>query len=291
MESYYIWTIGCQMNVADSERLAGALEHLGLRPVDAPKDADVVVLNSCVVRQSAEEKVLGNLRLMKPLKTSNPDRVLALMGCMVGPKTDDLKARFPYVDTFMRPQQYGPLLDLLGERLGLDWEGCVGELTPPRPSVSCHVPIIHGCDLMCTFCIIPYRRGRQVSRPISELVREVENLVGRGVKEVTLLGQTVDAYGLDLPEQPDLADLFYALNSIDGLARIRFLTSHPSFMSQRIIDSIADLDKVCEHINLPVQAGDDQVLARMRRRYSVDDTVVLWRKSAAPSPVSPSAQM
>ena len=271
VESYYIWTIGCQMNVADSERLAGALEHLGLRPVDAPKDADVVVLNSCVVRQSAEEKVLGNLRLMKPLKTSNPDRVIALMGCMVGPKTDDLKARFPYVDTFMRPQQYGPLLDLLGERLELDWEGCVGELTPPRPSVSCHVPIIHGCDLMCTFCIIPYRRGRQVSRPIPELVSEVENLVGRGVKEVTLLGQTVDAYGLDLPEQPDLADLFYALNSIDGLARIRFLTSHPSFMSQRIIGSIADLDKVCEHINLPVQAGDDQVLARMRRRYSVDE--------------------
>ena len=271
MNSYYIWTIGCQMNKADSERLASALEQLGLRAADMPKDADVIVLNSCVVRQSAEDKVVGNLGAMKPLKANKPDLVLALMGCMVGPKTDELKARYPYVDTFMRPQQYGPLLNLLGERMGLDWEGCVGNLAPPRPSVSCYVPIIHGCDLMCTFCIIPYRRGRQVSRPIPDIVREVELLVGRGVREVTLLGQTVDAYGSDLPDKPDLADLLYSLNPIEGLARIRFLTSHPMFMSQRIIQKVAELDKVCEHINLPVQAGDDEVLSRMRRRYTEQD--------------------
>ena len=271
MNSYYIWTIGCQMNKADSERLASALEQLGLQLVEAPKDADVVVLNSCVVRQSAEDKVGSTLGRMKPLKARQPDRVLALMGCMVGPKTDELKARFPYVDTFMRPQQYGPLLELLGQRMGLDWEGCIGALTPPRPLVSCYVPIIHGCDLMCTFCIIPYRRGRQVSRPIEEIVREVELLVGRGVKEVTLLGQTVDAYGDDLPGSPDLADLLYALHPLEGLLRIRFLTSHPIFMSRRIIESVAELDKVCEHINLPIQAGDDQVLARMRRRYTQNE--------------------
>ena len=259
------------MNKADSERLASALEQLGLQAVDKAGDADVVVLNSCVVRQSAEDKVIGTLGTMKPLKARRPDRVLALMGCMVGPKTDDLKARFPYVDTFMRPQQYGPLLDLLGERMGLEWEGCVGNLTPPRPSVNCYIPIIHGCDLMCTFCIIPYRRGRQVSRPTPEIVREVELLVDHGVKEVTLLGQTVDAYGHDLPEKSDLADLLYALNPIDGLTRIRFLTSHPMFMSQRIIQAVADLDKVCEHINLPIQAGDDEVLTQMRRRYTERD--------------------
>ena len=268
---YFIWTIGCQMNVADSERLASALEQLGLQPVDGPADADVVVLNSCVVRQSAEDKVSGNLWMMKPLKDARPGRVVALMGCMVGPKTDELQARFPFVDTFMRPQEYAPLLDLLGERMGLDWEGCVGSLTPPRPSVGCHVPIIHGCDLMCTFCIIPYRRGRQVSRPIPEVVREVELLSDRGVKEVTLLGQTVDTYGQDLPDQPDLADLFHALHPIDGIQRIRFLTSHPMFMTSRIIEAVAELDKVCEHINLPVQAGDDQVLERMRRRYTRQD--------------------
>ena len=268
MNSYHIWTIGCQMNVADSQRLAGALEQLGLQAVDEPQDADVVVLNSCVVRQSAEDKVVGTLGLMKPLKADQPDRVLALMGCMVGPRTEELKSRFPYVDTFMRPQQYGPLLDLIGERLGMDWEGCVGNLTPPRPSVSCHVPIIHGCDLMCTFCIIPYRRGRQVSRPVAEVVTEVEHLVARGVKEVTLLGQTVDAYGLDLPDKPDLSDLLHALNPIEGLRRIRFLTSHPIFMGERILHAVADLDKVCEHINLPIQAGDDEVLSQMRRRYT-----------------------
>ena len=256
------------MNKADSERLASALEQMGLESADRPKEADVIVLNSCVVRQSAEDKVVGTLGLTKSLKASKPNRVIALMGCMVGPKTGELEARFPYVDTFMRPQQYEPLLDLLGERMGLDWEGCVGSLVPSKPSVSCYVPIIHGCDLMCTFCIIPYRRGRQVSRPVDEVVGEVEHLVNRGVKEVTLLGQTVDAYGLDLPEKPDLADLLSALNALDGLCRIRFLTSHPMFMSEHIIDAVNELDKVCEHINLPVQAGDDEVLSHMRRRYT-----------------------
>ena len=256
------------MNQADSQRLASALEQLGLHSVDRPHDADVIVLNSCVVRQSAEDKVVGNLTSMKPLKTQRPDRILALMGCKVGAKTDDLAKQFPYVDVFMRPQQYGPLLDLVGQQLGVNWEGCVGSLAATHPNVTCYVPIIHGCDLMCSFCIIPYRRGRQVSRPLGEVVQEVELLVGRGVKEVTVLGQTVDAYGHDLPEQPDLADLLARLNDITGLERIRFLTSHPSYMSERIIQAVADLPKVCEHINLPVQAGDDQVLERMRRPYT-----------------------
>ncbi len=272
MNSFHIWTIGCQMNTADSERLASALEQMGLESAENASDADVVVLNSCVVRQSAEDKVVGNLGAVSRLKRQDPDRVIALMGCMVGPKSDQLARRFPYVDVFMRPQQFEPLLDLLGDRMSMDWEGCVGNLAPTRPDVACHVPIIHGCDLMCTFCIIPYRRGRQVSRPVDEVAREVELLVSRGVKEVTVLGQTVDAYGHDLPDEsggrPDLATLLARLNDIGGLDRIRFLTSHPNFMSRRIIESVAELPKVCEHINLPVQAGDDEVLTRMRRNYS-----------------------
>ena len=268
MNSYYLWTIGCQMNTADSERLGAALEQLGMEPVEKAADADVIVLNSCVVRQGAEDKVVSNLAWMAPLKKDQPQRILALMGCMVGPKSDDLARRFPYVDVFMRPQQFEPLLELVGERLGVDWEGCVGPLIPARPDVTWHVPIIHGCDLMCTFCIIPYRRGRQVSRPVAEVALEVETLVARGVKEVTLLGQTVDAYGYDLPDQPNLADLFTRLNGIDGIERIRFLTSHPKFMTQEIIQAVADLPKVCEHINLPVQAGDDGILDEMRRQYS-----------------------
>ena len=268
MNSYYLWTIGCQMNTADSERLGAALEQLGIEPVEKAADADIIVLNSCVVRQGAEDKVVSNLAWMAPLKKDQPERIVALMGCMVGPKSDELARRFPYVDVFMRPQQYEPLLELVGERLGVDWEGCVGPLTPVRPDVTCHVPIIHGCDMMCTFCIIPYRRGRQVSRPVEEVAQEVETLASRGVKEVTLLGQTVDAYGHDLPEDPSLADLLTRLNDIDGIERIRFLTSHPKFMTQEIVQAVADLPKVCEHINLPVQAGDDRILDQMRRQYN-----------------------
>ena len=268
MDTYRIWTVGCQMNKADSERLGSALDQLGLKSVDNNQDADIVVLNSCVVRQSAEDRVIGNLNIAGSVKKKNPGQIVALMGCMVGAQTDELKKRFPYVDLFMRPQEYSPLLDLVGESQGLDWEGCVGSLAPSEPNISTYVPIIHGCDLMCTFCIIPYRRGRQVSRPIDDIAHEIELLVQRGVKEVTVLGQTVDAYGLDLPGEPDLSDLFFRLNEISDLERIRFLTSHPSFMSQRIIDSVQNLPKVCEHINLPVQSGDDEILTLMRRPYS-----------------------
>ena len=197
MQGYYVWTIGCQMNVADSERLESAMGQMGLAPKDTPKEADVIVLNSCVVRQSAEDKVTGMVTSLKPLKEQNPDKVVALMGCMVGPKTDALEKRFPFVDVFMRPQEFQPLIDILGERMGIDPEGCVGPLAA-KPDVATYIPIIHGCDKFCTFCIIPYRRGREVSRPLEEIVREAELLANRGVKEVTLLGQNVDSYPLHL---------------------------------------------------------------------------------------------
>ena len=266
--SYYIWTIGCQMNKADSDRLESALIQLGLTPVSKHREADVVVLNSCVVRQAAEDKVTGMLSSLKSLKQGDSDRIIALMGCMVGPKTDDLQARFPHVDAFMRPQDYRPLLELLGNRMGIDAEGCLTTLTPPNVAVTAYVPIIHGCDKFCTFCIIPYRRGREVSRTVDDIVHEVELLAARNVKEVTLLGQNVDSYGHDLPGSPDLADLLTAVNEVDGLERIRFLTSHPNDMSGRIIEAVASLPKVCEHFNLPFQAGDDHVLELMRRGYT-----------------------
>ncbi len=277
MNRYYIWTIGCQMNKADSERLESALGQMGLSAADSARGADVVVLNSCVVRQSAEDKVVGMLTSLKPDRQRDPDKVVALMGCMVGPKTDALEQRFPYVDVFMRPQQYEPLLDLLGQRMGIDPEGCVGPLTA-RADVATYVPIIHGCDKFCTFCIIPYRRGREVSRPVQEIVREVRLLAQRGVSEVTLLGQNVDSYGHDLPDDTDLADLLAAVDGVDELDRVRFLTSHPNDMSDRIIDSVARLDKVCEHVNLPFQAGDDEVLSRMRRGYTAGQYMELTER-------------
>ena len=270
MGAFYIWTIGCQMNKADSERLESALGQMGLAPADTPKEADVVVLNSCVVRQSAEDRVVGMLTSLKPLKQRDPDKVVALMGCMVGPRATDLEERFPYVDVFMRPQEFGPLIDLVGRRIGVDPEGCIGPLVA-RADVTTYIPVIHGCDKFCAFCIIPYRRGREVSRPIEDIANESRLLAERGVKEVTLLGQNVDSYGHDLPGEQDLADLLGAINEVDGLERVRFLTSHPSDMSDRIIDAVGQLDKVCEHVNLPFQAGDDEVLARMRRDYTNEE--------------------
>ena len=269
--NYFIWTIGCQMNTADSDRLGSALQQMGLSQATSMKDADVVVLNSCVVRQSAEDKVTGTLGILKPLKADNPNRIVALMGCMVGPKTEELAKRFKHVDVFMQPQQYEPLINLLGERLGIDPEGCLSNLSDINADVTSFIPIIQGCDYFCSFCIIPYRRGRQASRPLQDILHEAELLATRGVREVTLLGQTVDAYGLDIPGEGDLADLLYGLQEVQGLDRIRFLTSHPLHMSDKIIQAVAELPKVCEHINLPIQAGDDDVLAAMRRPYTTDD--------------------
>jgi tRNA-2-methylthio-N6-dimethylallyladenosine synthase len=255
------------MNKADSERLESALDQMGLSPGASAREADVIVLNSCVVRESAEDRVVGMLTHLKPVKQREPDKVLALMGCMVGPRKEQLTERFPYVDVFMQPQQYDPLIELLGDRLGIDPEGCVGPLTA-TPDIATYIPVIHGCDKFCSFCIIPYRRGREVSRTVEDIVNETAHLVRRGVKEVTLLGQNVDSYGHDLSGPVDLGDLLAAVNAVEGLERIRFLTSHPNDMSDSIIDAIANLDKVCEHVNLPFQAGDDQVLANMRRGYT-----------------------
>ena len=256
------------MNKADSERLESALDKLGMESRNNPQSADLIVLNSCVVRQSAEDKVTGMLTSLKPIKNSNDDRVIALMGCMVGPNSDSLKSKFPYVDVFMRPQEYEPLIDFLGEKFGIQTEGCLSDLTSNRQDISTYVPIIHGCDEFCSFCIIPYRRGRQKSRTIEDIAKEIGHLTKRGVKEITLLGQTVDAYGHDLQDPRDLSDLMLAIHDTEGLGRIRFLTSHPNYMSDKIIGSIADLPKVCEHINLPFQAGNDEVLMNMRRGYN-----------------------
>ena len=269
MQQFYIWTVGCQMNTADSQRMGAALSQLGMEQTLRPKEADVIVLNSCVVRQNAEDRVVGMLTSLKPWRQENEGRTLALMGCMVGPTDEALRKRFPFVDLFMRPQEFDPLIERMGSQLGIDTEGCVGPFVPSAPSVTTHVPIIHGCDKFCTFCIIPYRRGRESSRPLHELVDECRMLAARGVREVTLLGQNVDSYGHDLPEPPDLADLLEAVHDgVPELARIRFLTSHPNDMSQRIIDAVGRLPRVMENINLPFQAGDDDVLTAMHRGYT-----------------------
>lgn len=271
MASYHIWTVGCQMNKSDSERLASGFDHLGLAVSDRPENADVVVLNTCVVRQSAEDTATGMLGSLNRDTSAPAGRMIVVTGCMVGPRQDDLRRRFPHVDVWARPQEYTPILRAVGDRLGIDAEGCIGQLVPIAPSVATFVPVIHGCDKFCTFCIIPYRRGRQVSRPLDEVVHETALLAARGVKDVTFLGQTVDAYGHDFDTPCDLSDLLRSVHDVDGVERIRFLTSHPSDMTVRIIDAIADLPRVCENVNLPFQAGDDAVLGAMHRGYTHAD--------------------
>ena len=266
-KNYFVWTICCQMNIADSQKLENVFDNMGLGKSDSVQDANVVVLNSCVVRKSAESKVESMLGTLKSVKTLFPEKIFVLMGCMVGPKTDDLKKRFPYVDVFAQPQKIEPIVDFISNKMGIDSEGCLESITV-TPDVAAYVPIIHGCDKFCSFCIIPYRRGREVSRTIEDIVNEVELLTFRGVQEVTLLGQNVDSYGHDLQPGNRLEDLLSAVNDVEGIKRIRFLTSHPNDMSEQIIKAVSKLDKVCENFLLPFQAGDDDVLNSMRRGYT-----------------------
>jgi tRNA-2-methylthio-N6-dimethylallyladenosine synthase len=262
MPKYYIWTIGCQMNKAESERLGSYLEHLGYQPTTTAEKAELIVLNSCVVRQSAENRVINKLSAVKSLKKSRPELKLAVTGCLVNSDFQKLKQRFTYVDHFFKP---GDSPQWLKE------QDQPPKALPQQPSPSTYVPIIQGCDNFCSYCIVPYRRGREKSRPVNEIVAEVKELAYRGAREVVLLGQNVDSYGHDLPSKPDLAHLFSELNTIDGIARIRFLTNHPKDMSQRLISALASLNKVCKQINLAVQSGDNEILKVMRRGYTVED--------------------
>lgn len=259
------------MNVADSQRISSGMSAMGLKLEHDIEDADVVILNTCVVRQSAEDTATGLLGRLKAVKRKSPDRTLAVMGCMVGADSSDLRRRFPQVDVWARPQEFEPIVQSVALKHGFEFpdsDGCLTSLVPDAPRVATFVPITHGCDKFCSFCIIPYRRGRETSRNISEVVNEVKRLTHRGVKEVTLLGQNVDSYGQDLHERKDLADLLHEVNKVEAIERIRFLTSHPNDMSRRIIEAIRDVPKVCEVVNLPFQAGDDTVLANMRRGYT-----------------------
>jgi tRNA-2-methylthio-N6-dimethylallyladenosine synthase len=282
---YHIWTEGCQMNVADSQRVGSALEHLGYQSTGTAEEADVIVLNTCVVRQSAEDKATGRLTSLRPLKEKNPDLVINLMGCMVGVRgAEKLRARFPYVDVFSPPSDPGPLISHLtqGEVRSLEDSETARrflmmdeELILPQAErgrlVTAHVPVVYGCSHACTFCIIPYQRGAERSRPVGDIAAEVRSLARQGVKEITLLGQIVDRYGKDVPDGPSLAGLLRVVHEVEGIERIRFLTSHPSYFTEDLMDAVAGLPKVMPHIEVPIQAGDDEVLSNMKRGYTQKD--------------------
>ncbi len=273
------------MNVADSERVSSALEHLGYEFSPRIEDADVIVLNTCVVRQSAEDKAYGRLTSLLPVKRARPDVVINLMGCLVGVKDNQpLRKRFPYVDVFSPPSDPTPLVEYLLERDARSAEDAEtarrfalmdGDLVLPHKDldnqVSGWIPVVYGCSHACAYCIIPYRRGVEKSRPPEEIYREARSLAAQGIKEITLLGQIVDRYGKDQPGYPSLAGLLRELSKIEGIERLRFLTSHPNWMTDELLDCVAELPKVMPHIEIPNQAGDDSVLAAMKRGYTADD--------------------
>ena len=273
------------MNVADSRYLASSLEQLGHHRTQQIESADLIVLNTCVVRQSAENKAIGRLSSLRPLKEKNPNLIINLMGCLIGIHgNQQIEKKFPWVDVFSPPSDPNPLLTfLIGNELKTEaqnWRQQIGrtldsKVILPRQKqgelVSANLPIVYGCSHACTYCIIPYKRGKEHSRPYTEILNEANALATQGIREIVLLGQIVDRYGLDIPNNPNLEDLLCELDKIDGLYRIRFLTSHPNWMTESLLATVAALPKVMPHIEVPIQAGDDQILQAMHRGYTSDD--------------------
>jgi tRNA-2-methylthio-N6-dimethylallyladenosine synthase len=271
------------MNYADARQVADRLEGLGYQATPNVEQASVIVLQTCTVRQQSEEKAMGRLTSLRPLKDQNPDLTLAMMGCVVGVKGNQLlEKQFPYVDVWLPPASDGdPLIahlqqgedrqieeEAVSRRFAWQDEEVALPMIGKEMMVSAPVAVVYGCSHACTFCIIPQRRGIERTRPVGQIVAEARNLVAQGVKEVVLLGQIVDRYGKDIPDGPDLADLLRVVNDVEGLERIRFLTSHPSYMTDKILQAVADLPKVMPQVEVPIQAGDDQVLENMKRGYT-----------------------
>jgi tRNA-2-methylthio-N6-dimethylallyladenosine synthase len=310
---YFIWTIGCQMNKADSERIAGALDAAGYLETDSELRADIIVLNTCSVREHAESRLWGKLSELARLKRERPHLIVGMTGCAATGSADvaAIKKRYPFVDVFFNAINPSELLRTIEARKRQVQEGTLVSEAPPPPeaapglaplpvlglsgptmtartipryvpevplsafkpastgAVARYVPVIYGCNMNCTYCIVPFRRGREWSRPVEEILLEAQAFAAQGARELILLGQIVDAYGHDLPGRPSLAWLLRKLNDLDGVYRLRFVTSHPLYMNDELIDAVATLDKVCEEINIPVQSGDDAILRSMRRGYTV----------------------
>ncbi|MGE5553159.1 MAG: tRNA (N6-isopentenyl adenosine(37)-C2)-methylthiotransferase MiaB [Betaproteobacteria bacterium] len=278
---YHLTTLGCQMNVHDSEKIAGILEALGYTRAESEDEADLILYNTCSVRENPERKVLGRLTALRRRKESNPDLIVGVCGCMVQVPHHQARLieKYPHVDLIFGTHNFHELPAYLervrqGERVVEVWEDGREpvEKVPIRREdpLRAWVNVTYGCDNTCAYCIVPRTRGRCRSRLPERIVAEVERLAADGVREVTLLGQNVNAYGKDLPDGTDFAGLLWRLNEVEGLWRIRFTTSHPKDMSDRLIDALAEADKVCEHLHLPLQSGSTAVLERMNRGYTAE---------------------
>jgi tRNA-2-methylthio-N6-dimethylallyladenosine synthase len=287
---YFIITYGCQMNVHDSEKLAGMLEEMGYHQASRLEDADIILLNTCIIRENAELKLFGKVGSLKKLKEEKPELIIGVGGCMM--QSDEavrkLYEKYPHVDLIFGTHNIHHLPDLIKRirnergRVIEIWdeeEGLIPDLPARREDDhKAWVSIIQGCNNFCTYCIVPYVRGRERSRAPEDILREVENLVKEGIKEITLLGQNVNSYGKDLKEELDFADLLKEINSVEGLARIRYMTSHPRDFSDKLIKAVRDYEKVCEHFHLPVQSGSSRILKKMNRGYDKESYLELVKK-------------
>lgn len=281
---YFLLTYGCQMNESDSERYAGQLESLGYRRTEDMDMADVVLLNTCCVRETAEGKILGKIGELKHVKQHNPNLIIAVAGCMAQEWQDRLFERAPHIDLVIGTHNIHKLVELIRERQAKSGHYLEADMTVPAfhdlptkrfQKFFAWVPIMNGCNKFCTYCIVPYVRGREVSRPIADIVREIEEIAKEGYKEITLLGQNVNSYGLDLKDSTDFSALLQAVDRIDGIERVRYMTSHPKDMTFAMIDAIVDSKKVVNHMHLPIQSGSDELLKKMNRGYTVDQYMEL----------------
>ncbi|MFV0359886.1 tRNA (N6-isopentenyl adenosine(37)-C2)-methylthiotransferase MiaB [Tropicimonas sp.] len=292
----YIRTYGCQMNVYDSERMAEAMGAAGYEQVDTPEAADMILLNTCHIREKAAEKVYSELGRLKPLKAANPDLKIGVAGCVAQAEGAEILRRQPLVDLVVGPQSYHRLPEMeartrAGEKaLDTDFpEELKFDHLPDRPKPkrgpSAFLTVQEGCDKFCAFCVVPYTRGAEISRPVARILREAEGLVAQGVREITLLGQNVNAYhGEEGGAAWGLARLIRRLAGIDGLDRIRFTTSHPNDMDDDLIAAHGDCAKLMPYLHLPVQSGSDRILKRMNRGHSAEDYIRLVERIRAARP-------
>lgn len=277
---YYIHTYGCQMNVHESEKLAGILEEKGYLPAEKENDADIIVFNTCCVRETAETKILGNLGIVKKLKETKPGLKVCVCGCMAQKKgeADRLKKRCPFINLIFGTHnlyKFDQYLDeiMSGQNVTEVWDTdkTLPEKTPIKrsDSVNAWVNIMYGCNNFCSYCIVPYVRGREISRPEQDVLQDVKTLISEGYKEITLLGQNVNSYGNDFSDKSNhFAALLEKCASFEGDYKIRFMTSHPKDLSEEVVKTIASCDKLADFIHLPVQAGSDRILSLMNRRYT-----------------------
>ncbi len=287
--SAYVETYGCQMNVADSELVARILNEAGFTITEQAEGADVILLNTCAVREHAEERVIGRVSQLNGLRAQRPNLTLGILGCMAQHLSETLSERAPFVDIVMGPDSYRRLPDLLAQSsdealldVRLDRsENYVGITPVRREGTNAWITIIRGCDKFCTFCIVPFVRGRERSIAADEIVRQVEEVAGEGFREVTLLGQTVNSYRDD---QSDFADLLRRVAAVDGIERLRFTSPYPVDFSDRVIEAMAELDAVCPYLHLPVQSGSDAQLNAMRRGYTIGQYRTLVDKLRAAMP-------